>query len=153
MPRKVQKESTCKQRVFSGTKVEVLQQRMQHITLVSLRYLLIVSYIRQIMPQNGTQFTPIFIFWAHLKDLNVLFPMNPRFCKLVKKWLCYGQKRPQLSGDGSNFTGLYYWRQYLVIWKCFSADGHHYTCYERRYSDGYLFSIRYNKICLSGENY
>eukprot|EP00116_Pleurobrachia_bachei_P017222 sb/3477484/ len=26
-------------------------------------------------------------------DLNVLFPMSPRTCKLVKKWLSYGQKR------------------------------------------------------------
>eukprot|EP00116_Pleurobrachia_bachei_P018079 sb/3478341/ len=25
-----------------------------------------------------------------LIDLNVLFPMSPRFCKLVKKWLSYG---------------------------------------------------------------
>eukprot|EP00116_Pleurobrachia_bachei_P004411 sb/3464673/ len=30
---------------------------------------------------------------AHLKELNVLFPTSPRFCKLVKKWLSYGQKR------------------------------------------------------------
>ena len=29
--------------------------------------------------------------WAHLKELNFLFPMSQRFCKLVKKWLSYGQ--------------------------------------------------------------
>ena len=32
---------------------------------------------------------------ADLKDLKVLFPTSPGFCKLVKKWLSYGQKCPK----------------------------------------------------------
>eukprot|EP00116_Pleurobrachia_bachei_P011828 sb/3472090/ len=42
--------------------------------------------------------------WAHLKDLNVLFLMSQRFCKLVKKWLSYGQKRAKFSQIWLTFT-------------------------------------------------
>ena len=38
-------------------------------------------------PRNLRQF---WFSWAHLIDLNVLFPMSPRSCKLVEKWLSYG---------------------------------------------------------------
>ena len=45
-----------------------------------------------------------FLLWAHLKDRNVLFPMNLRFFKLVKTWLSCGQKCPK---NVKNHVSLY----------------------------------------------
>ena len=47
-----------------------------------------------IAPRNLRQFS---ISWAHLIDLNVLFPTSPRFCKSVEKWLSYGGISPERS--------------------------------------------------------
>eukprot|EP00116_Pleurobrachia_bachei_P012464 sb/3472726/ len=48
-------------------------------------------------PRNLRQFL---FYCAHLKELDVLFPTSPRFCKLAKKWLSYGQKpRCPLSNE------------------------------------------------------
>eukprot|EP00116_Pleurobrachia_bachei_P018990 sb/3479252/ len=47
---------------------------------------------------------------AHFIGLYVLFRMSPRSCKLVKKWLSYGQKRGFARTfflRSAHFIGLY----------------------------------------------